>query len=248
MKDDFFIGWAGVRDAGHKKFLAACTVILVALSAGLGLLLSARIDDPSASLFDLAPGLAAPTLEIAEYKRIEGIFQRLPYPMLHAKGDGYLLSGDGKRGIDVGDEIADGQVLAVEGVLVRRGTVAMLIVDKPAEAIGVGEVAEPVSLGRFRIIGEICDGKCYPGAMSPGSGLSHRACAILCFNGDVPLIFVSAAPVFGQSFLVLAGPDGKAPPSAIKSFVGLRAALEGEVERRGNVLVFKINPQAAKAL
>ena len=248
MKDDFFIGWAGARGRGQKRFLAACAALLIASFAGTGLLLSARIDDPSAGLFELAAGQAAPAPGIADYVRVEGAFQRHPYPMLHAKGEAVLLSGDGKRGADIASDVADGQSLAIEGVLLRRGTIAMLLVDKPPVAAGNAVLPDSVALGRFRIVGEICDGKCYPGAMSPGGGLSHRACAILCMAGDVPMVFVAAAPIVGQEFLVLAGPDGKALPLTLKHFVSIRVALEGEVERRGSALVFKIDPKSARAL
>jgi len=248
MKDDFYIGWAGARAPAQRRFLALCAGLLVAGFAGAGLLLSARIDDPSAGLFELPAGQAAPAPGVGDYVSVEGAFQRHPYPMLHAKGETVLLSGDGKRGADIAGDIAEGQSLAIDGVLLRRGTIAMLLVDKPPVVAGNAGLPEAVALGRFRIKGEICDGKCYPGAMSPGGGLSHRACAILCMAGDVPMVFVAAAPILGQEFLVLAGPDGKAPPLALKHFVGIRVALEGEVERRGNALVFKIDPGSARAL
>lgn len=256
-RDFFFVGWAGKTGPALGRFLAGWAALVLVVFAAVGILLSRSTDDAADGLFDLAPDQAAQAPAVAEYATREGILSRAPYPILRTapdaenpRGGTYLLSGDGKRGVELGHDMADGQTVRAAGVLVRRGTLAMLIVDGALEPVGASRAAPdaPVPLGRFRIVGEICDGKCYPGAMSPGGGLTHRACAILCFAGEVPLVFASAAPVFGQSFLVLADANGGRPSLAIKSLIGIRVALEGEVERRGDALVYKVDWSRAKPL
>jgi hypothetical protein len=120
-----------------------------------------------------------------------------------------------------------------------RGDIAMLVLAEPPAPRPV-TAAPPaaVPLGRWRITGEICDGKCAAGGMRPGSGLAHRACAVLCLDGALPSIFVATAPVAGTPFLLLGAPDGGPMAEALRPLVGLRVTLEGRVERRGGLLVF----------
>ena len=92
---------------------------------------------------------------------------------------------------------------------------------------------DAVSLGRWRLAGEICDGKCLAGAMRPGRGLAHKACANLCLIGDIPPVFVSSKPVEGSEFLMVAGPDGGRMPDRAYDLVGQYIELKGEIERRG---------------
>lgn len=256
-RDFFFVGWAGKTGPSLGRFLAGWVAALLVGFAAFGILLSAATDDAADGLFDLAPGQAPQAPAVAEYVVREGVLSRDPYPILRTgtdadnpRGGTYLLSGEGKRGVDIDADFKDGQAVRAAGVLVQRGTLAMLIVDGALESVGASRAVPeaPVLLGRFRIVGEICDGKCYPGAMSPGGGLVHRACAILCFVGEVPLVFATAAPVFGQSFLVLADANGRRPTLAVKSLIGIRVALEGEVERRGDALVYKVDWSRAAPL
>ena len=117
-------------------------------------------------------------------------------------------------------------------------------------AAAEGEAPEIVteSLGRWKLAGEICDGKCLAGAMQPGRGLAHKACANLCLIGGIPPVFVSSKPVMGEEFLLVAGPDGKVMPQSLYDYVGQFIEVEGEIERRGDMLVFKIDPGSVGAI
>jgi hypothetical protein len=118
----------------------------------------------------------------------------------------------------------------------------MLDTNTPLQGVGgQGRVAPATPLGRWRITGEICDGKCYSGSMRPGNGLAHKACANFCILGGVPPVFVSTAPVEGSSFMLLADAAGGPLPGRLYDLVALRLQLEGELERRGDLLVFKVN-------
>ncbi|MEL6236793.1 MAG: hypothetical protein AAFR46_20540, partial [Pseudomonadota bacterium] len=97
---------------------------------------------------------------------------------------------------------------------------------------------------RWRLVGEICDGKCYAGAMRPGTGLAHKACAILCLDGGVPPVFVATDEVEGAQFMMLAGPDGGAVPDAVLQQTAILVTADGEIERRGDLLVFRIDPDS----
>ncbi|WP_376089396.1 hypothetical protein ACE7GA_17870 [Roseomonas sp. CCTCC AB2023176] len=177
-----------------------------------------------------------------------GVLLDGPTPLLRVPpGEGratsrtLFLSGDGKRGAPLGDPPPYGRMVRIEGFVLRRGTLEMLVASGPPMPVAAEPVApQPAeALGRWRVTGEICDGKCAAGAMRPGTGLSHRACAVLCLDGDIPAVFVAASPVTGQAFLLLADREGRAPMPAFRHLVGHRVTLEGEVERRGDLLVFR---------
>jgi hypothetical protein len=225
------------------------------LLGGLGLLLGRSVEDPAARILAFAPAVETRPQAWAGDRVLRGVVTTEPYPILHLPptpdtpfGHAVLLAGEGKHGAAVE---ASETLVEVTGGLLSRGDLSMLVLDGPPRPI-TGEqprsipVAQP--LGRWRVAGEICDGKCYAGAMRPGSGLSHRACAALCLIGDVPAIFVAAAPVAGRQFLVLASPDGSKPPPSLRSLVALPVELEGEVERRGDMLIFRVDFDKARLL
>jgi hypothetical protein len=252
--EPFFIGWSGRLPAGLRAFYVSVTVCVVLIFAGLGLLMGRNIDDPGLNLFAqrASESIAKPELWVSNQK-FTGSLSLLPYPVLHiVSGDGVsvlrsiLLSGSGKSGVETTE--ATYQVSAVGGLL-KRGDIDMLAVDE-LTVVNTKKATPPLPqpAGQWQSIGEICDGKCYPGGMTPGFGLAHRACATICLIGDVPAIFVVAEPIEGQSFLLLAGPDGEPPGPWIREMIARPVELTGMVERVGQMLVFKVDPKKARIL
>lgn len=246
MSDDvFFIGWQGRTGRKLGQFLAAIILGALALTALLAVALAAAVDDPGDGGYKWTSGP----------RTVRGVVTTDPYPILrmapdatHPKGHALLLSGEGKNGAPLAAG-SEGRVVETTGFLIRRGDIDMLQIDEPPTLVpDAAPVAPtpPESLGRWRITGEICDGKCYAGAMRPGGGLAHRACASLCLFGGVPPILVSTGPLEGSDFLLLAGADGKALPDSFRDDVAVRLELEGEVERRGDLLVFRTDVGKAR--
>lgn len=234
---DFFIGW--------ERRLPD-TVRLPLLGVALGLLTLAL-------LLPLALGRATTGLGGGDWAGdadVRGTLTALPYPLLRLpNGHTMLLSAFGKAQVSVA---LAGQAVQARGVLLKRGDLEMLIVNEPAQLHGIAAAlpapAAAVPLGRWAIVGEICDGKCASGAMRPGTGIAHRACASLCLDGDIPPVLVSVQPVDGRSFFLLAGPDGGPVPAALLRLVGLRLRLEGALERRGDLPVFRVDPARTKVM
>lgn len=243
--DPFFVGW-GKIPKGLKQFLAMCVISFVLGFAAVAYAISATQTDTDGGAF---MGRA----------NAVGILRADPYPVLHVidsanfeTGDVILLSGGGKRGVFDRSSNMNGKVVRVDGTRLGRGDLdglqlrggmrGLRTVDNPDESFEV----EVEPLGRWKLTGEICDGKCYGGAMRPGSGLAHKACANLCLIGDVPPVFVSSGPVEGHEFLLMADADGKAVTDQILDFTATFVEVEGDVERRGNMLVFKISPETIR--
>lgn len=78
--------------------------------------------------------------------------------------------------------------------------------------------------------------------MRPGRGLAHRACAILCLNGELPPIVVATGPIDGRDFLLLADDSSG---SAWRDLVGQRVRLDGMIIRQGDMLIFHAEPSQA---
>lgn len=237
---DFFIGWAGRLPTGHRRFVQAVALSSLCLFAALGLILSAAVDDPGDGAADWGQEVTR-----------SGVLTLRPYPLLH-QSDGHtlMMAGFGKSGVEI-DPAMEGKPVSISGFLVKRGSLDMLQTGgELGPAIGGAESSPSpppsVPLGRWRLTGEICDGKCYAGVMRPGAGLAHKACANFCVIGGVPPVFVTTAPIAGSRFLLIAGPGDSPMPDGLRALIGRRIALDGAVERVGDLLILHADPESAK--
>ncbi|CTQ56475.1 hypothetical protein LP7551_05035 [Roseibium album] len=242
----FFVGYL---NAVPKPLVTFVGVFALCFVAGLGLAalaLSSTQNDPGNGSYQWGN----------RYENV-GILELRPYPVLRVPSDSetpartYMLTGNGKRGAFDQAETNQDTSVTLRGVPVKRGDLTMIQVGRvePVE----GEVsgftpAEPVSLGRWKLAGEICDGKCYAGAMRPGRGLAHKACADLCLTGGIPPVFVSAGPVENRNFFLMADKDGNLLGDEIKPLLALFIEVEGEVEQLDDLMVFKVDLATARIL
>lgn len=244
-QEPFFVGWGKVPKA-LKTFLLICSVSFVLGFSIVAYAISSTQTETGSGAF------------VGRAEAI-GILRADPYPVLHVieserfeRGDVVLLSGGGKRGVFDRAEGLDGAVVQVGGQRLERGNLNGLQLRggmrglRRAENPDADFEIEVTQLGRWKLTGEICDGKCLNGAMRPGTGLAHKACANLCLIGDVPPVFVSSGPVDGSEFLLMADADGNAVTDQILDFTATFVEIEGDVERRGDMLVFKISPETIR--
>ena len=82
--------------------------------------------------------------------------------------------------------------------------------------------------------------------MRPGSGLAHKACANVCLLNGVPPVLVTTAPVQGSQFLLLADPDGRALPDALRDHVAILQRMDGTITRVADMLIFRTDISAAR--
>lgn len=243
----FFVGYLPVP-AGLRAFLISTAVSLVAFFALIAILTGTAQDDPGDAAFRFDLGR----------QTVSGVLEVTPYPIVHVTqgneriptGHTLMVSGQGKNGAMVRGAPLDGRLVTVSGVLLKRGTLDMLQLRGGADGLAAAEGATgpaptpPATkpLGRWRLAGEICDGKCLAGAMRPGRGLSHKACADLCLTGGIPPVFVTTQPVEGEEFLMITGPGGTELPQAARDHIATYLTVEGEITRHGDLLVFAIDP------
>jgi hypothetical protein len=241
-KPPFFVGYFPIPKK-LRRFLAVISLMVVTILGLTGFLMGAAQDDPGDGAFRFDYGR----------QTVTGVIELTPYPLLHVTtgndriktGDTLMMSMGGKAGVDTRAAPLAGQLAQVSGVMLERGDLNMLqLRGGPAGMRAAdGDAPDPIAItqGRWKLTGEICDGKCLAGAMRPGRGLSHKACANLCLLGGVPPVFVSSQPVLGEEFLLITGPDGTALPAAAYDHVAQFISVEGEVTKRGSILVFAID-------
>ena len=245
MKDDeFFVGYLPVPSR-LSRFLTICAVLLVAVFGALSYASGATQDDPGDGNFRFDFGRQTVTgvigTEPYPYIRITEGNERLP------AGHTLMLSAGGKNGVMGRAKPLEGKLATVSGVILKRGDLDMLQLRGGRNGLqaveGEAPELEPVEpLGRWRLAGEICDGKCLAGAMRPGRRMAHKACANLCIIGGVPPVFVSTQSVEGSEYMLIGGPDGKPLGQELLNNVAAFISIEGELERRGDLLVLKADP------
>ncbi len=253
MKKDttpFFVGY--LKPAKKlRSFLLAVGVGLALLLTTFGIVIGGTQDDPGygSFRFDYGP------------QTVSGVVEMLPYPILHVTdgnervpaGETLMLTAGGKTGVAQRAARFDGKKVKATGVVLERGALNMLQLrggKRGLDAIDGEEATAPTPepLGKWKLAGEICDGKCLAGAMRPGRGLAHKACAALCLIGDIPAVFVSTKPVEGADFLMVLGKDGEALPKAAYDYIAQYISVEGDITRHGNLLVFTIDPGTIEVL
>jgi hypothetical protein len=247
--DAFFIGWSGQIPRPWRTFIFCVAVAAVGGLGVAGVALSSSVDDPGSGNIDWS----------AE-QTLHAVLTSDPYPLLHLPPDALhphghvvLTAGEGKYGIQADMGTLENKTVEATGYVIKRGALDMIAVNDASgirldPATPLSSLEAPVQHGRWRIVGEICDGKCFTGIMRYGSGLAHKACASLCLRGSLAPVFVSTGPIEGSSFFLLADQNGKAVPEEFFRLAAVRIRLDGEVERRGDLLVFKANLASAKIL
>ncbi|WP_299295510.1 hypothetical protein [uncultured Tateyamaria sp.] len=238
----FFVGYLPAPGPLRVFLLAACMLVIAGLGTA-GYLMGAAQDDPGPGAFRFDYGR----------QTVTGVVEMTPYPVIHVTegndrikpGDSFMMTAGGKSGVDSRAMPLNGQLAQVSGIVLERGDLYMMQLRGGRNGLRAAEGDAPAipiePQGRWQLTGEICDGKCLAGAMRPGRGLAHKACANLCLLGDVPPIFVSSQPVLGSEFLLVTGPDGTRLPRDAYDYVAQFITAEGEITKRGDLLVWEID-------
>lgn len=214
------------------------TLVLAAIGAFGGLLLGSAV---GAALGQRDPGTGVWDLSATE--TISGMIVAEPYPMLLPDDGsaGIILVGVGKVGPP--DDVTSivGMNASVTGYPLERHGMRMLEVQSAERMDGASNAPHPVAraLGDYEITGEILDSKCYLGAMKPGDGLGHRACANLCIRGGIPPMLWWQDEDGVDRYALVIGPDGQPMPKRYLETVGMNAVLRGKMQARDGWLWFQ---------
>ncbi|MBL0926668.1 MAG: hypothetical protein IBJ11_03315 [Phycisphaerales bacterium] len=175
-------------------------------------------------------------------RTISGVLLTRPYPVLLTDdGVSVLLVEVGKHGPrDLAH--AEGRRCEIVGWPLEREGRTMIELEPGADAVRPGSAHGPVpaarSLGRVALRGEIVDSKCYLGAMKPGEGKTHKACATLCVRGGIPPMLAVDTPG-GPRFVLVADADGGPMPAECTAFIAEPVEVRGELFERGGLYTIR---------
>jgi hypothetical protein len=244
--DEFYVGYLPMPPR-HFRFARAGCALAFALTGALSLCLSKLHSHPGGGVWSTAKA-----------RPFEGVIVAAPYPMIRVPTNDpalpfqtLLLVEVGKFGSGKRAAPFDGQTVRVNGWLLERDGRRMLELEpdggaitrleKPSETIA--RAARPVvePLGRVTFRGEIIDSKCFLGAMRPGEGKTHKECATLCISGGIPPMFVTRDARGQAAYYLITDPEGNAVGGEILPYVADPVEIHGQLERRGDLLLLRVD-------
>jgi hypothetical protein len=240
-RDEFYVGYLPEVPSGLGRFVRRAVALVVVATAALAGLL-AWLQEP----FDRG------RFEFGIERSFVGLLLEKPYPLLLAPaGEGgaagaaetLLLTGPGKHGASVAG--LDGRAVELRGSLVTGEDRKLLSLVRGAAteaSVPTAAASEPRALGRISLIGEIVDSKCYLGVMKPGRGRPHRGCAERCLAGGIAPLFLVETQAGERRTLLLVDPSGRRLGDRLHGLVAEPIAVEGALERRGDLLVLAADP------
>jgi len=242
IKPDFYVGYLPTPKS-HRKFLLLVIPMLFVGMIVLSMALAGRQRDPGATI-----------VQTGAIESWSGTVFVDPYPMIITdEGDIYFIMGIGKFGVAQRVAQFDGLRCLVDGWRLARNDRRGIQLAPEPDAIrgdpsGKAAVIKPEVNGGepVRLVGEIVDGKCYIGAMKPGDGKGHKACAILCIDAGLPPLFVSANPNEFQT-LPLVRINGKAElTDEILQLAGEPVIIDGYLRSVGGLVILDTTPEQVR--
>lgn len=247
MKREFYVGYLPLPKSIKRSLLILVPLLLIGALA-IAALLPSEQNDPGAGVWDISG--------VTEFT---GIVMADPYPAVLVSQDGgdlqtVLLASQIKTGVRERVAGVDGRFATVRGNLIERDGRAMLTLLDDESAIELLEteisVARPTpnERGRFQLTGQIIDPKCYLGAMKPGQGKVHKACATLCIKGGIPPMFMTVNAENQRALYLLTDSSGNAVFDPIEKYIADAITAEGVIEEHGDLAWFKIDPETIERL
>jgi hypothetical protein len=235
QRDGFYVGYLPVPPA-HRRFLVRAIPIIAAVMILGALLIAFGQRSPGNGVFESSVSSVTGTLIIR------------PYPMLIEQETGgvVLLVEQGKHGGR--DSLAEHAATTVTctGLLLRRDGRRMLELLPGADGVtATGVTATAVAMtpqgAPVELSGEILDSKCALGAMKPGDGKAHKACATLCVRGGIPPMFRWDEGGIARYALIVTAEGGPAN-SPVLPFIGEPVTLTGRPSTLGSLDVIMLEP------
>lgn len=242
-RDDFYVGYMPMPRS-HRRFANVIVPLLLWLLVSVMGVCVFFQRDPGPAVWDLS----------AE-QTWEGTLYIEPYPMLvSADGDEIrvqLITGELKNSVHDRVRPLDGQRARLTGFPLERDGRSMIQLSPAGDAIETldgNATAKPVArpISDVRLVGEIVDGKCFYGAMKPGDGKAHKACAILCIDAGLPAMFVSKDSSGDATFWLLTF-DGRTDfPENLRELVAEPVRISGRASMLGDLHVLDVGASGVR--
>lgn len=196
-----------------------------------------------------------------------GLVLAHPYPMLITSDNGaprtLLLVEVGKRGAQSRIDAHDGALAQLSGWVLHREGRTILELEpgdaylKPADPTAAAPAALSIASvtpgsQRLTIRGEIVDSKCFLGAMKPGQGKAHKACATLCVTGGIPPVLIAydkpASANAPPRIYLLMGEHGGPLDPALRAFIADPVEITGTLSTVGDLNVLSVAAKDVRRL
>lgn len=205
--DDFYVGYLPTP----KSHASTLRVIVPALLLGLAGVASV------VAYVQRSPGTG---MWSSDAERFTGIVLSKPVPMLICETptgqQAMLLVEEGKHGAMARVAALHGKKVELTGTRLSREGRTVVEIAAGADSVKMLSQSDVSALSEISKItetaadsptvtlrGEIVDSKCYHGAMKPGDGKSHKACATLCVSNGIPAMFAAINPNGTTSYYLL---------------------------------------------
>lgn len=248
-QSDFFVGFL-TTPPPLGRFLRRLAGIVLIAGGAVAILVGVAQRDPGTGVWD--PNVAI---------EMTGVIRAAPYPFLEIRSpagrvESVFLVNQGKVGAQDYAAKLDGQRVVASGYPLSRNGLSMLeliaIPQNRADADSQLSSAAPsraANLTPVTLRGQIVDPKCYLGAMKPGEGKPHKACAVLCIRGGIPPVLISESASGELTSYVLVDQDGNglsgASLDAVLPFVADSIELSGQLEAREDLQFLRISTVGA---
>ncbi len=202
--------------------------------------------------------------EDGSFKEFTGILIHAPYPIIELDselgpgiGRTALLVDFGKRGAQEKIKGLRPGPVRVTGTTIHREGRALIELSPDADSIvaiestpgashAVPSVSRSIKLITLR--GEIVDPKCFLGAMKPGEGKTHKACAVRCISGGILPTLVCWDEAGRSTCLVLTDETGNPVKERVLDIVGQPVEISGTLHRLGDLLIMRMSARGPRAL
>jgi len=242
-----FIGYAAAPGWVKRFYWFLIPLVLTGIT-GLGYMIGAAQDDPGDGTWDASQAV-----------ELEGYVQQGPYPMIHVNRpqggiETIFLVNSGKTVPTERGTAYWSRMARVKGFMIERAGRRMLeLTDTddafgPAKDSGTLKPPLPVTLRRATLRGEIIDSKCFLGAMHPGHGRTHKACARLCLLGGIPPLFVLRHEDGRISLYLVTNETGGPVTDEILDYVADPVEMTGDLVRQADLVEFRIDPTSIRRL
>ena len=258
-KDPFYVGYQSMPKA-HRRLFRKIVPFLLVVFIILGVLLVVFQETPGKGEGWDPTGGSARLWQGMVYSEPYGLFR---FRDVDGKIKTALLTSMVKTGVAERLRDLHGRFVQIKGVLIRREERFVLSVlndkdaivalsEQPQDDFFFPQASLPIQKN-VKLEGEIIDPKCYIGAMKPGEGKTHKACAVLCLKGGIAPMFVIRNVELGEILYLLTDERGKALygdtlENFVLPFVGDSVSLIGHVEQKKDLLVLKIKPDSIRRL
>ena len=234
-----YVGYLPLPPAHRRTVRVLVPVLVLALIAAAAL--------TAATQRDPGPGVWH-SLSAQDFT---GTLIARPYPMLDTDDGVYLVVGVGKVGTHDRLREYDGAHVTLSGFLLERDGRKMIELRPEADAVTVLGEPRPAALASttgdpIERRGEILDSKCYLGAMKPGDGKAHKACATLCIDGGIPPMLFARASDGTPEYYILAGPGMTSAAALVSSYAAEPVTVRGVPFTQGGVRILLIDEYSVR--